>query len=521
MKTEQPVRPLSSDDLDSIASTQRSYEQIPYRTNPWPSSQPARLETVAKIWGLEAAPAGRCRMLELGCGDGGNLLPLALAHPESTFVGVDLAKVHVDAGLTLRSRLALDNVRFETGSFLGFGRNAGPFDYIVAHGLMSWVTPRLQEHLFASCKRLLAPNGIAFVSYNTYPGWYMQHSIRELLRKHNRGTDDIERRIERSRELLQILIQTVPERESAYRDYLESVGAVAADPDKKYYFAHEYLEDENHPFYVLDFIERAAGHELQYLADADWVDMELDNMPAEPSELLGRLVESHAQRLQILDFATNRKFRQSLLCHREAELREVPDLHRVAQMYVASSLAPESTDPSVDGPEVVPFRDRHGRTIEVDQPLVKAALIRFCEESRQPIAFDELVAWAHRRIGHAPPAGSEQDRSEREVLALVLGRIHLADMVELSASPPCWAVEPGERPVASPLVRLDAARGERTTSLRHRPLALDNEVVRRVLCLLDGSRDRDALLRHFEGRLGAEELDQILRLAAENAVLMR
>ena len=248
---------LTAADRESQQSALESYERIPYQTNPWTSSRPEQLECHARLHGIEAAPADDCRLLELGCGDGGNIIPLAVAHGRSTFVGVDLAQVHIDAGAALIETLGLDNLRLAAGSFVDFEDPGGPFDYIIAHGLMSWVTPHLQELLFSTCKRLLARDGVAFISYNTYPGWYMQHSIRELLHHHNRGIDDGEVALERSRRLLDVLIQTVPERESAYRDYLEAIGAVARNPDRKYYFAHEYLEDENHPFYVRDFIERA------------------------------------------------------------------------------------------------------------------------------------------------------------------------------------------------------------------------------------------------------------------------
>ncbi|MBW2278386.1 MAG: class I SAM-dependent methyltransferase, partial [Deltaproteobacteria bacterium] len=459
--------------------------------------------------------------LELGCGDGGNIIPLAIAHPHSSFVGVDLAKVHIDTGTALAGELGIGNLRLEACSFVDFEDEAGGFDYIIVHGLMSWVTPNLQALLFATCKRLLAPTGVAFISYNTYPGWFMQHSIRQLLRHHNRDVEDGEVVLERSRQLLDVLIQTVPEAESAYRDYLESVGAVARNPERKFYFAHEYLEDENHPFYVRDFIERAGQHGLQYLADADLVDMELDNMPSKPADLLEAIAEDRSHRLQILDFAVNRKFRQSLLCHAEQRVRDQPDLARVEEMYVESSLDPAVSDPDIESVGTLGFNDRQGRTIEVDQPIVKAALIRFCEESRQPIAFEALLDWARQRIAATVAPGSDQDLEEREVLAVILGRVHLADMVGLRASPPCWALEAGERPKASPLTRLCATRGQPTISLRHRQLALDNQAVCDVLELLDGTRDRAQVLAHFEGQLSAEELAKILDLSAHNAVLMK
>lgn len=512
---------LTADDRRAVERAQQSYERIPYQTNPWSSSQPAHIESTAKLWGVEAASADHCRVLELGCGDGGNIIPLAIAHPRSSFVGIDLAKVHIDTGKGLADELGVGNLRLEACSFVDFEDDVGAFDYIIVHGLMSWVTPNLQELLFATCKRLLAARGVAFISYNTYPGWFMQHSIRQLLRHHNRHIDDSEVALERSRQLLDVLIQTVPEGESAYRDYLESIGAVARNPERKFYFAHEYLEDENHPFYVRDFIERAGQHGLQYLADADLVDMELDNMPSEPADLLEAIAEDRAHRLQILDFAVNRKFRQSLLCHEDQPMREQPDVARVKEMYVESTLDPAEPDPNIESANAVGFSDRHGRTIEVDQPIVKAALIRFCEISRQPIAFEELLTWARQRVGSRVKRGSEQDLQERDALALILCRVHMADMVGLRASPPCWALEAGERPKASPITRLAASRGQRTISLRHRQLALDNQAVRDVLEVLDGTRDRAAILAHFGGRLAAAELDEILDLSAQNAVLMK
>ncbi len=518
LPAERAAPSLSSSDLRSMETTQASYERIPYRTQAWPSSQPSHLQTTARLMGLDIAPPEHCRMLELGCGDGGNLIPLAIAHPKSEFVGIDLAKVHIDAGLSLVGQLGLSNVRMEARSFVELPESPGGFDYIVAHGLLSWVTPTLQEHLFAVCKRLLSPNGVAFLSYNTYPGWYMQHSIREQLRKHNRGIEDLEQCIDRARKLLEVLVQTVPEGEAGYRDYLEAVGKIAHDPSKKYYFAHEYLEDENHPFYVLDFIERAAEHGLQYVADADLIDMELDNMPEQPAQLLGQLVESRAQRLQILDYAVNRKFRQSLLCHQDATLNATPDLGTAASMYVSSKLQPEGEVPPVETGDVASFRDKHGRSIEVDQPIVKAALMHFCEVSTHPIAFEELIRRASQRIGDP---GAAEDRSKREFLAIILGRLRLADRLELRASAPCWTPEAGERPLASPLVRMDAAARRRTTSLRHRALSLDNEAVCQVLERLDGERDRARLLEDVELDLDEAELEKILTLAGENAVLMQ
>lgn len=511
---------LAAIDRRSIANTQESYQRIPYETHSWTTSRPAHLETLAKLRGLEAAAADDCAVLEIGCGNGGNLIPLAIAHPRSRFVGVDLAEVHIEAADRAARDLGLSNIAFEAASFVDWQHAQAPFDYVIAHGLMSWITPWLQTLLLATFKRMLSRRGVAFVSYNTWPGWTMQHAIRQLMRHHNRGITDIDEAIARAQALLDVLLATVPESESAYREYLASVASIARDPDKRYYFAHEYLEDENHPFYVRDMLERAAEGGLAYLGDADLVDCTLENMPDETRELLAKLADGTHARLQILDFAVNRKFRQSLLCHDDASLHEMPDLTRVSGMYVASALTPDEGrgDPASD--EIMSFSDRHGRSIELDQPVAKAALLRFHEVSLQPIGLEALVEWAWRRLGARPAAGSAAEAEDRQLVALVFGRLFLADMVDVQASPPCWALEVPDRPRVSPLARRDARATARTTTLRHRMMKLDNDAVCAVLPLLDGTRDRAALHRVLEGRVDPESVETILELAARNALLM-
>jgi len=511
---------LGHGDLESQRSTKESYERIPYRGSAWPGCRPPRLETIARLYGIDAASADHCRVLEIGCGDGANLTPLAVAHPDSDFVGLDLAEIHVARGRALTAELGLANLRFETGSFTDLEAGAGPFDYVIAHGLMSWVTPSLQMHLFDSCKRVLAPTGVAFISYNTWPGWSMRHVIRSMLQQHCRWIASIEERVARAREILAALVESVPPTEAGYREQIESVAAVASNPEREHYFAHEYLEDENHPFYVRDFVEQAASRGLRYLADAELVDAQLDALPVEQARPLHRVAHDAVDRMQVLDFALNRKFRQSLLCHAEQQPDAEPDLRRVAGCFVTSSLTPLAPDPEITGAGSLELSAGSGRSVEIDQPLVKAALMRFCEIGRQPIAFDSLLQWSYARIGAAAPTRETECEADRDLLCGVLGQLFLVDLVDLQTSPPCWALEAGERPTASPLVRLDAARSDRTTSLRHRSLRLDDANVREVLVRLDGRRDRGDLARELGALLTREQLDEIVRLAAAKALLL-
>jgi SAM-dependent methyltransferase len=495
------------------SSTRRSYERIPYRSKAWPASAPAHLHTLALLRGLAAAPPHACRVLELGCADGGNLIPLAAHHPEAAFVGIDLVKLHVDRARARCAKLRLANARFEACSFVALDGVLEPdacFDYVIAHGLMSWLTPMLQAELLRVCAERLAPTGVALITYNTYPGGAARHSIREILQQHNRGVADIALRVERSRDLLALIAATTSPSEKVYAEQIREVLEVANDPGMIGYFAHEYLEEENHPFFVRDFVEAAQHRGLQYLADADIADMQPENLPAE----VNAQEMSRIERLQLQDLLTNRKFRQSLLCHASASLRERPDSPLIESMYVTTELAAHGDTSRIAEEADLELRDGKGRAVVVDEPIVKAALLRFSEVDRHPIAFERLLAWAGQRVGRSPQP------AERSALIETLRELQRAGMLTLRASAPGWAARAGERPVASPLVRAHDDPERPATSLRHHSLSLENATVREVLSLLDGSRDRAELLEHFRGRLDAAELERILELAATKALLV-
>ncbi|MEY4159483.1 MAG: hypothetical protein RLZZ136_104, partial [Pseudomonadota bacterium] len=140
-----------------IARTALKYDLLPYESKPFPQSQPARLGGLAKLFGLEAAPLENARVLELGCASGGNLIPHAVRYPGATFVGVDLARSHVAAGRARIERLGLSNAEILCQSFTEIGEDLGAFDYIICHGVHSWVPPQVQDHILKVIGARLSP----------------------------------------------------------------------------------------------------------------------------------------------------------------------------------------------------------------------------------------------------------------------------------------------------------------------------------------------------------------------------
>ena len=116
-----------------------SYDEIAYPGFPFPETHPDRLSVIGRLLGMKPAPATRCRVLELGCGDGGNLIPMALALPGSEFVGIDLAGQPIARGQALAGELGLRNIRLLQMDLRDFAADPGIFDYVIAYGLYSWV----------------------------------------------------------------------------------------------------------------------------------------------------------------------------------------------------------------------------------------------------------------------------------------------------------------------------------------------------------------------------------------------
>jgi SAM-dependent methyltransferase len=165
-----------------------SYEEVPFDSGPVTNSHPDALATVATLYGMTPPPLDGCRVLELGCSTGGNLLSMALSLPDSTFVGIDLAPRQITQARALAATLGLTNVDLRAMSIADVDDDLGMFDYIVCHGVYSWVPEPIREAILRVCSRNLAPNGVAFVSYNTFPGWHARAMVREMIVFHDDPT---------------------------------------------------------------------------------------------------------------------------------------------------------------------------------------------------------------------------------------------------------------------------------------------------------------------------------------------
>ena len=240
---------------------------MPYSVCAFAQTRPDRLAATAALFGMTPARPDGCRVLELGAASGGNLIPMALSWPGSQFVGVDFSQRQVDDGQKIIRGLNLSNVKLACQSILDVPRDLGMFDYILCHGVYSWVPPDVQNKILEICRDHLQPQGVAYVSYNTFPGWHSRAAIREMLCYHTEQFDNPSERIREARAMLTFLVRSVGTGGSGFSALIrQEMAVLLATPDT--YLLHEHLEEYNEPLYFHQFIDRAAEKDLQYLGEA-------------------------------------------------------------------------------------------------------------------------------------------------------------------------------------------------------------------------------------------------------------
>jgi methyltransferase-like protein/ubiquinone/menaquinone biosynthesis C-methylase UbiE len=485
-----------------------SYDEVPYPSHPFAQTHPDHLATLATLLGLRPPPADRCRVLELGCASGGNLLPMALALPDSSFLGIDLSAEQIGQGSKTVAALGLKNVELRHLGILDVDDSFGEFDYIICHGVYSWVPREVQDKILAICARHLAPDGVGYVSYNTHPGWHLRGMVRSMMNYHvsRYPGEPPPQRVARARALLAFLARSAGESDSPYAQLLREHQELLQQHSDSYLF-HEHLEECNEPVWFLQFCERLTAHGLRYLGEAEFSTMVAGtSFPPEVQQELEALAPNLLEKEQYMDFLRNRTFRQTLLCHAHRRPNYDVRADRLAAFHVASPLRPKAAEPDLHAEAPAEFAAPGGLSLTTSVPLVKAALACLGEAWPRALAFDALRDQARARLGSA--AAADTAGSDVRVLGRALLTAYARAgkaLVELSLRPPRFAAEVSERPAASPLARLQAAGSPLVTSLRHETVHL-TPFDRHLLPLLDGTRDRPALVEGLVERFRQAEL---------------
>ncbi len=308
---------------------QKSYDELPYISAAFAETSPARLEALASFLSLTPPPSKTAKVLEIGCSYGGNLFPFAIANPQAKVLGIDLSEVQINKAKELAEQMCVDNIEFKAKDICNFTdadvSDYGKFDYIICHGVYSWVPDVVKDAILKTIKRFLSPNGVAYVSYNVYPGWKIKDTIRDFLMFGTKGIKGEAAKVAKARELLKVLGEyakfcqkdgNVSQIFVNYDSLKFHIDHILSTNDS--YIAHEYLEVFNYPIYFKDFAENLEKNNLTYLAEVGLEDVFQSNLGIDEFDTyIDANFSSRIEKEQTLDFLTNKVFRRSMIVHKE------------------------------------------------------------------------------------------------------------------------------------------------------------------------------------------------------------
>jgi methyltransferase-like protein/cyclopropane fatty-acyl-phospholipid synthase-like methyltransferase len=468
-----------------------SYDEVPYESHPYAQTHPSRLFTVAALFGLSPPPVATARVLELGCASGGNLIPIAEAFPDATLVGVDQSARQVADGQRLIDRLGLANVSLRHASILDVGDSYGRYDYVICHGVFSWVPTTVRDKILDVCAKHLSPSGVAYVSYNTYPGWHMRGMIRDMMRYHANRFATPQERTRQARALLDFLATSVRPGTPYATMLKQELDALRHHAD--HYLYHEHLEEVNDPLYFHQFVEMARAHGLRYLGESRIGTMIAGNLAPDVEKALRILAPDQTQTEQYMDFIRNRMFRETLLVHAGNAPNWAIHPDSLRRLHVASGSRPVSDKPvDVRSEEPVPFRSPGGQSLATNRPLLKAAMRALSEAWPGTLPFDELRRRSRELLGGPADDPRQAAADARELSSGLLSSYTGSDLIELHGAAVVVCKEPGERPVAIASARARAGERRSVANRRHESVR-PPDLERHLLPLLDGTRDRAAL----------------------------
>ncbi|MER1968563.1 class I SAM-dependent methyltransferase [Castellaniella sp. GW247-6E4] len=496
---------------DANQGLAEDYDRQVYTSNAFWYAAPGHLRAAAHLYGLEAPTLEHARVLELGCAGGGNVLPFALTHPGAQVVGVDLSPVQIAHGQGLIDTLGLKNLQLRAMSLTDITPDFGQFDYIIAHGVFSWVPHEVREAMMRILRDNLAPDGVGYISYNTYPGWKAGDIVRDAMLLHSHSVARDEDRLPAAKAMLNLLSEGIAPSNPLASSLRAAVQQLRQQSD--YYIAHEHLETYNNPCYLLEFVSLADQFGLTHVGDAE-AQSELGETYGAQTRLNHNLValgQPREMRQQYLDFAVGRNFRKSLLVHqaRAGDLSAAPLMERLGDLRWAGSFI--ETEPPAQAPAGVRFfRNHRQHPLHSNDATILSVIQTLSRHWPSSLTTDELLDNMRADLPESPEAA-------REALQTALRTLFRLNMLCYLLTPSPYdatkAADEAEPPRLIPGFQVifeaqrDPAFGVGIFTLWHETVNLQ-------------LKDAEAwLLPHIDGRHSRKQLATILRDALSQGIV--
>jgi methyltransferase-like protein/2-polyprenyl-3-methyl-5-hydroxy-6-metoxy-1,4-benzoquinol methylase len=483
------------------AKIANDYDKVPYESFPYSNTDPEHLYTIARLFEMNAVNPKKSRVLELGCASGGNLIPMAIKYPNSEFVGVDYSSVQIDLAKKHKEKLGLKNIEFKELSIADIDAKFGKFDYIVVHGILSWVPKNIQDKILEICDKNLNENGISYVSYNTLPGWNMVKSIREMMLYHTAKFENPADKIREARLLLEFVKNGNGQNvDNAYVKSIQSeIDTLKTCSDS--YLMHDHLEENNEPFYFHDIMAKADKNNLQYLGDSSIATMFIGNFPKETSEVLKKVGNDIVRAEQYMDFIRNRRFRSTLFCKKTAKINRNVKGERLKDFYITTKARITSDPKDIDMSSKInaEFQAENGTKFNITDKYLLTALL-YLAEKNVAVQVKELLAEVKNRLGSLAKDNKFEEGLLNDFLILLF-----SGRAEISSFEPAYVTTISEKPKTSDLIRYQATYASWVTNQLSSRINVD--LFGRVLVkYLDGGNNFDAIVEKMVKHVVNDEI---------------
>lgn len=281
---------------------------------------PTILHAHVAFAGGESHVASNFTYIELGCGSGFTLCHLAKAYPEAKFIGIDILSTHILQAKALADQMHLKNLVLYEADFLSLDLSLLPLaDYIVCHGILSWVSESVRCAIRQIVDIKLKPAGILYVSYNAYPGAHLFEPIKRIFKQAGLPHQPSLERVHLAKKKIQDLLRCRAELFEKNAQLKSYANFLLAQDER--YLAHEFL-GENQPFYFQEMQTFWLEANLYYV---NCMDSEREIKKRQLSDEQLALMSTHAdpsQQIEIIDYLLDVHFRRDIYQKRKGVSRD-------------------------------------------------------------------------------------------------------------------------------------------------------------------------------------------------------
>ena len=457
---------------------------------------PEKLFSLSTFFGVQAKDYASARILEIGCGFAKELIAIASQLPNSTCIGIDVSDLIIEEAQQYAKSLELKNLTLKRASILEITLESfGKFDYIIVQNVFSSVCEDTQKAIFALFEQLLMPNGIAYISYNTLPGWNMAKSVREIVQYHTQSHYIPSEKLRQARLLITFLRDNIRYKNSAYRSLLNEELLLLEDEN---YFFSDYLSEHNSAYYFESFIQKAKLHKLQYLSDSNIETMFIGNFSENVGAQFKELSHDIIKTEQYLDFLTNRRFRMTLLCREGISINRNLKPENLRGFYLKSSFSSKVPIDSIIAQSGTLYHFLTASAIEFKtKNAIELTFLKILASEKIPLK-EGLIS--KKILANLRLPKNEESIIAQTILTTAL-RLVLAGAIEIYATQRKFTSTLSEMPKTSDLVKLEAKHGNKVTSQLAESIIID-DFGRLLIQYLDGKHDQKTLIEkmmlHFE-----------------------